>query len=64
MENDRVPKRVYVGKCAGSCSVGRARKRWIDTIKDCFNKEFGCQTCKKNGVWGGKIPLKSSSKFI
>ena len=23
MENDRIAKRVYVGKCAGSCLVGR-----------------------------------------
>ena len=26
MENDRIAKRVYVRKCAGSCSVGRPRK--------------------------------------
>ena len=26
-------KRVYVGECAGSRSVGMARKRWIDTVK-------------------------------
>ena len=31
MENDRIAKRVYVGECAGRCSVGRLRKSWIDT---------------------------------
>ena len=32
MEKDRVAKRVFVGGCAGSCSVGRPQKRWIDTV--------------------------------
>ena len=26
MENARIGKRVYVGECAGRCSVGRRRK--------------------------------------
>ena len=38
MENDIISKRVYVGECAGSRSVGRARKRWIDTVKDNLKK--------------------------
>ena len=38
MENDRIAKRVYVGECAGSRSEGRARERWIDTVKDCLKK--------------------------
>ena len=38
MENDNIAKRVYVGDCAGSCSVGRPRKRWIGTMKDCLKK--------------------------
>ena len=38
MENDRLAKRVYVGECAGSRSMGRQRKRWIDTVKDCLKK--------------------------
>ena len=38
MVNERYAKRVYVGECAGSRSVGRSRKRWIDTLKDCFRK--------------------------
>ena len=28
MEKDRIAKRVYVGECGGSHSVGRAWKRW------------------------------------
>ena len=38
MENDRITKRVYVGECAGSRSVGKLRKRWTDTVKDCLKK--------------------------
>ena len=38
MERDRIAKRVYVGKCAGSRSVGRPLKRWIDTVKECLKK--------------------------
>ena len=39
IENDRIAKRVYVGKCAGSRSVSRPRKRWIDTVKACLKKK-------------------------
>ena len=35
MENDKIIKRVSVGECARSRSVGRLRKRWIDTVKNC-----------------------------
>ena len=38
MERDRIAKRVYVGVCAGSSSVGRPWKRWIDTVKDYLRK--------------------------
>ena len=38
MENDRIAKKVYVGESAGSHSVGRQRKRWIGTVKDCLRK--------------------------
>ena len=31
-------KKVYVGECAGSCSVGRPWKGCIDTVKDCLRK--------------------------
>ena len=29
---------MYEGVCAGSRSVGRPRKRWIDTVIDCLRK--------------------------
>ena len=38
MKRDRIAKRVNVVVCAGSCSVGRPQKRWIDTVKDCLRK--------------------------
>ena len=38
MEKDRTAKRVYAAECAGSHSVGRTRKRWIDTMKQCLRK--------------------------
>ena len=37
-EKDRNAKRFYVRECAGRRSVGRLRKRWIDTVKDCLRK--------------------------
>ena len=39
MEKDRIVKNVYVGKCAGSRSVDRPRKRWIDSVKNCLRKK-------------------------
>ena len=33
MEKERIAKRVFVGECAGSRSVGRLRKRLIYTVK-------------------------------
>ena len=38
MERDRIAKGVYVGEWAGSRSVGRPRKRWTDTVKECLKK--------------------------
>ena len=38
MERDRIAKRIYVGVCAGSRSVGRPRKIWIDTVEECLKK--------------------------
>ena len=38
MERDGIAKRVYVGKCAGSHSVGRQWERGIDTMKGCLKK--------------------------
>ena len=36
MEKERITKRVYVGECASGHSV--ARRRWIDTKRDCLRK--------------------------
>ena len=44
IKNSRIAKKVFVGECAGSRSVGRLRKRWTDTVKDClknFRQESG-----------------------
>ena len=30
----------YVEECAGSHSLGRPRKRWIDTMKECLKKRW------------------------
>ena len=38
MENDGIAKRVYIGESGGSRSVGRPRKRWIDTVKEYLRK--------------------------
>ena len=38
IKNDRIDRRVYVGECAGSHSMGRPQKRCIDTVKDCLRK--------------------------
>ena len=38
LERDRTAKRVYIGECASSRLVGRLKKRWIDTVKECFKK--------------------------
>ena len=38
MEKNRIGKRIYVGKCAGSRSLGRPQKRWICTVKECLKK--------------------------
>ena len=37
-ENDRIAERAYVVECAGSWSVGRPWKRWIDPVKDCLKE--------------------------
>ena len=31
-------KKVYVKECAGSHSVGRSQKKWIDTMRKCLKK--------------------------
>ena len=51
LEKDRIAKRVYVGECAHSYSVGRLKKRWIDTVKDCLRKRgLDFRQRKENGV--------------
>ena len=56
MENDRMAKRVYVGECAGNHSLGRPRKRWIDTVK---RRGLYVRQAKKIGhnrsVWRGFV---------
>ena len=37
MERDRIAKSL-LGVCAGNRSVGRPRKRWIDTVKEGLRK--------------------------
>ena len=59
MKNDRIAMRFYAGECAGSCSVGRPRKRWIDTVKDCLKKggldvRQARRVCMI-GVYGGEM---------
>ena len=51
MERDRIAKRVYVGECAGSCSVGRPWKRWIDTM-ECLRKR-GLDVRQARSEWWG-----------
>ena len=42
--------RESMEECASSRSVGRPRKRWIDTVRGCLSKKrFGCQASKENG---------------
>ena len=67
MEKDRIAKRVYVGECAGSRSVGKTRKRWVDTVKACLKKSGldvrqAMVQYKREmvGVWGGECMGRSS----
>ena len=39
--NDKIPKRVHVGKCLGSFLVGKLLITWIDSVNDCL-KEKRC----------------------
>ena len=47
MENNRIAKRVYEGECAGSRSVGRPRKRWVDTVQDCLRKGLDVKQARR-----------------
>ena len=51
MEKDMIAKRAYAEECAGSRSVERPRKRWVDIVKDCLIKRgFLCQANKENSA--------------
>ena len=57
MESNRIVKRVYVGECAGSHSLGKPRKRWIDTMKE-YLRERGLdirQARRMVGVCEGEM---------
>ena len=56
MEKNRIAKRVYVGEYAGSHSVRRLQKRWIDTVKE-YLKKRGLDVWKARrmvGVYEGE----------
>ena len=36
--SDRIAKKIYVGECADSRSVGRPRNRCNDIVKECLRK--------------------------
>ena len=60
MDNDIIAKRVYVGECAGSRSLARPWKSWIDTVKDCLKKRgLEVRQAKQIGhdrnVWRGFV---------
>ena len=38
MKMDKITKKVYVRECAGSHSVDRPRKKWIDIMEECLKK--------------------------
>ena len=63
MENDRIAKRVYVGECVGSCSVGRQRKRWNDAcVLEWFSPNARiselCGVSKRVNEWKDEIVLE------
>ena len=55
MENDRIGKRVFVGECAGNCSVDRPWKRWIDAMKDSLKKKGLDVRQSMKMVYGGGL---------
>jgi hypothetical protein len=36
MDGDRLVKRIYSSECVGNRPVGRPKKRWIDSVKECL----------------------------
>ena len=64
MENDRIAKRIYLGLYAGSCSVCRLWKRWIDSMKDCLKKRgLNVRQARRmvhdRSIWQGFVKGKS-----
>ena len=62
MGDDRIAKKVYVGKCIGSRKVGRTRKMLIDSVNDCLKKtclNAGQTWCmigiNARGLWWGML---------
>ena len=60
MKDNMIAERVYVGECAGSCSVDRPRKRWIDNVKNCLKKRgFDVRPARRmahdRSVWQGFV---------
>ena len=55
----RITKRIYVGEYAGSHSVDRPRKKWIDIGKDCLRKKVWMLGKQREwcriGVSGGNL---------
>ena len=47
MESDRIAKRVYVENCAVNHLRSWSWKSWIDNVKDCLTKRFGCQQARR-----------------
>ena len=47
---EKIAKRVFVGECVGSCSVGRPRKRWIDTWNK-FLKKRGLDISQERRIF-------------
>ena len=37
---NKIAKRVCVRECMGNCLISRQRKRWIDSVNDCYNKSL------------------------
>ena len=54
MERYRIAKRIYVGEYAASRSVGRPRKKWIDTVKECLKKR-GKEMVQDRSDWRGFV---------
>ena len=49
-----IAKRGYVRECAGICSVGKPRRRWTDTVKNCL-REGGLDVRQARRMMENKI---------